>query len=383
MEREILRFSDDFGDHIDQIARLKAENWDLDFEVFRSYVKWNYLERLHTKPPVIYFVRAEEEIVAMRAVYETVWRLKDPSSRFSALCSADILILKEYRNKGIYRELESYVMDDLRKMGVEYLFSFNATPLNVMISLSSGWKSMGEIKIIKKQFETKGSTAIAFALKSAGPYVRKLLGKTGMSLILRRRGRDNSRRIDEIYHRPRTRLSSNIMLHNKPRPADMANLVNNTVPEDKITLLRDESFFHWRYNSPLSKYLFLYWYDNGLKGYLVLQSHLYSVEPGGSHNIFELEATGPSVRIELLDALMSLVDSGSISAWVSMLDRDSYDFLLSRGFKEDNSTKSVKEVPRTMMLRPLDGHDNKIEFRGLSLLEANSWDFKMLYMHDH
>lgn len=383
MKHEILKYSDDFENHIDQIARLKTINWGLDFDVFRSYVKWNYIDRPHSKPPIIYFVRAGEEIVAMRGAYETTWQLKGVSARFNALCSADLLILEGYRNKGIYRELADFVMEDLERMGVQHLFSFNATPLNTMISLSMGWKSIGEIKTVTKQFQTGGSKAMELAKKLAGPYARKLLRKTGIGMILNRSKRDNSQRIDMIYHNPGTKLPPRILLDQKPKPAEMALLVNSTLPENKITLVRDEMYFRWRYNNPLSKYLFLYWYDDGLKGYLVLQSHLYSMESGGTHNIFELEAADSSIKIELIDTLISLMNSGSISTWANMLDRDSYDFLVSRGFKEDNSKKSVRYTPRSILIRPLGKDNNKVEFQGLNLLDAKSWDYKMIYLHDH
>ncbi len=383
MDRVILKYSDDFENHIDQIARLKTINWGLDLDVFRSYVKWNYIDRPHSKPPIIYFVRDGEEVVAMRGAYETTWQLKSASSRFNALCGADLLILEEYRNKGIYKELADFVMDDLEKMGVQYILSFNATPSNAIISLFMGWKSIGEIKIINKQFQSKGSNAIALAKKLAGPYARKLLRKTGINMILKRRKRDNSERIDMIYHNTRTQLPPHILLDNKPKPAEMAILVRSTIPENKITLVRDEAYFRWRYNNPLSKYLFLYWYDDGLKGYLVLQSHLYSVESGGTHNILELEATNSSIKIELLKSLISLMNSGSISIWANILDQDSYEFLVSQGFNDNNSAKSVKDPPRTILIRPIGKHNNKIEFQGLDLLDAKNWDLKMIYMHDH
>ncbi len=383
MDYTISKYSDDFENHIDQIARLKTINWGLDFDVFRSYVKWNYIDRPHSKQPIIYFVRSGDEIVAMSGVYETTWQLKGATARFSALCSADILILQEYRNKGIYKEMANFVMEDLDRMGVQHFFSLNATPLNTMISLSMGWKSIGEIKIIKKQFQSKGSRAMALAKKLAGPYARKLLRKTGINMILKRRKRDNSARIEMIYHNPGTQLPPHILLDNKPRPAEMALLVNSTLPSNKITQVRDEMFFRWRYNNPLSKYLFLYWYGDGLKGYLVLQSHLYSVESGGAHSIFELEATDASIKIELLNTLISLMNSGSISTWANMLDRDSYDFLVSKGFKEDNLPKSAKEPPQTILVRLLGQENNKIEFQGLNLLDSKSWDYKMIYLHDY
>ena len=382
MDLEILKYSDDFENQIDQIASLKTINWGLDFDVFRSYVKWNYIDRPHSKQPIIYFVRAGDKIVAMAGVYESTWRIKDAPAHFSALCSSDLLILDEYRNKGIYKKMTDFVLEDLERTGAQHFFSFNATPLNTLISLSRGWKSVGQIKIMKKQFQTIESTAITLAKKLAGPYARKLLRKTGIGMLLKKRERNNSQRIDMICQDPKTQLPPRITIDDKPRPAEMALLVNNTLPENKITQLRDELFFRWRYNNPLSKYLFLYWYDDCLKGYLTLQSHIYSMESGGAHNIFELEATDSSIKIELLNTLISLIDSGSISTWVNMLDRDSYDFLVSKGFKEDSSAKSIKNPPRTILIRLLGKDNNKLEFHGLNLLDSTGWDYKMIYLHD-
>lgn len=382
MDRKIFKHSDDFESHIDQIARLKTINWGLDFDVFRSYVKWNYIDQPHSKQPIIYFVHAGNEIVAMRGVYESRWRVKGWSECLSALCSADLLILRKYRNKGIYKELASFVMDDLDKIGARYFLGFNATPLNTIISLSAGWKSVGKIRTIKKQFQTKQSRVMGLVKKIADPYAGKLLGNAGMSMIRKWSGRSNSRRIDMIHNKPGAELLPSIFLDVKPRPEEMSALVNGTLPENRITPVRDEAYFRWRYNNPLSKYLFLYSYDGGLKGYLVLQSHVYSMESGGSHNILELEAADSSIKIELLNTLLTLMNSGSISTWGNMLDQDSYDFLVSRGFEED-SAKGVKEPPRTVLIRPLNEHYNKIEFRGLNLLDANNWDFQMTYMHDH
>ncbi|MEW6144885.1 MAG: GNAT family N-acetyltransferase [Thermodesulfobacteriota bacterium] len=376
MKYTISKHSEDFEEQIDQIARLKTLNWGLDFEVFKSYVKWNYIERPHTKPPLIYFARAGDETVAMAGLYETTWQLKSAAASFNALCIADLLIRQEYRGKGIYKQLTNYYKNDLDKMGVEYIFSFNPTPLTTAISLSTGWKSIAENNIMKKQFLKRGFDAIAFARKLAGPYAGKLLRRTGIGTILRRGQKDNSQRMDTIYHSGSTQLPDRISLDDKPRPAEMALLVDSILPDNKITLVRDESYFHWRYNNPLSKYLFLYCYDESMKGYLVLQSFIYSPESIGSHNIFELQATDPSIKIELLNALISIVNSGSISIWASMLDKDIYDYLASQGFKESDYTQTV-------MIWAINKHIHNMEFQGLNLADEKNWDLQMIYMHDH
>jgi hypothetical protein len=286
------------------------------------------------------------------------------------------LILQEYRGKGIFKQLTNYYKEDLDKMGVEYIFSFNPTPLNTTISLSRGWKSIAKINIMKKQYLKRGFDAIAIARKLAGPYAGKLLRRTGIGTILRRGLKDNTQRMDAIYHSGSAQLPARISLDDKPRPAEMALLVNSILPENIITLVRDESYFHWRYNNPLSKYLFLYRYDGSLKGYLVLQSYIYSTESIGSHNIFELEAADSSIKVELLNALISIVNSGSISVWTSMLDRDVYDYLASQGFKESDYTQTV-------MIRAIGEYIHKMEFQGLNLADEKNWDLQMIYMHDH
>jgi hypothetical protein len=123
--------------------------------------------------------------------------------------------------------------------------------------------------------------------------------------------------------------------------------------------------------------------DGDLKGYLVLQSHIYNAESIGSHNIFELEATNSSIKIELLNALISVVKSGSISIWANMLDQDSYDFLISHGFKGVNSTNRGNEYYQRFLIRAIGTHDGKVSFHGLNLLDVDNWDLKMIYFHDH
>jgi len=236
---------------------------------------------------------------------------------------------------------------------------------------------------MKKQFLTNRSKAISAAKRLAGPRVIKLLKKAGLNSILKNGQTDYSQTDENAYKHTKTQLTSSISVENKPRPLEMSRLVADTLPIDKITLVRDESFFHWRYNNPLSKYRFFYWCDHEMKGYLVLQNHIYGVESIGSYNLFELEATTPQIKIELLKAMISIMKDGAISVWKNMLDQDSYEYLVSKGFREESIRESINTPARHMLIRPIGKHNDKIEFQGLNLLDENNWDFKMIYMHDH
>jgi len=381
MNLEITRHSDDFEDQIGRMARLKTANWGLDPDVFRSYVKWNYADRPESVRPIVYFASSGGETIAMRAIYETSWRVKGGAGRHQILCSGDLLILEAHRGRGIYRELTGFVMDDLANSGAGYLLSMNPTPRNAAISLSSGWKGLGEIAPMKKEFRTPGRKALELVRKIAEPHARKLLTESGVGFIRRMRKPKNSRRISSVGGKV-AGLPAYVTVDTSPRPAEMAALVEATLPENKLTPLRDERFFRWRYNNPLSDYLFLYYNDGGLKGYLVLQSHVYSMEYGGSRNILELEGSDSRVKTVLLKALLSLVNSGTISIWGSMLDEAGREYLLSEGFGDD-SAKGTGGSPHTVMLRPFGEGNDEVRFRGLNLLDAKSWDFIMTSMNDH
>jgi hypothetical protein len=120
-----------------------------------------------------------------------------------------------------------------------------------------------------------------------------------------------------------------------------------------------------------------------MKGYLVLQSHIYSVESIGSYNVFELEATDPAVRIDMLNALISIVNDGSISVWANLLDWDSYEFIVSKGFQPIQHARNVKDYTLTMLIHPISIPVDKLYIQGIDLLDKDNWDFKMTYMHDH
>lgn len=165
-------------------------------------------------------------------------------------------------------------------------------------------------------------------------------------------------------------------------PDEMASLVKKLTPNNKIILARDEKFFGWRYKNPLSSYLFVYWLDEELKGYLVAQTPLYNYHSMIDFNIVELEAVRSEIKIELLKTLISILGFRSITIWSNMLDEDCKKFLTSNGFCETSSGKSVVDYTPTVLIRTMNQPEDKTEFSGYNILDMNNWDLKMIYS-DH
>ncbi len=82
----------------------------------------------------------------------------------------------------------------------------------------------------------------------------------------------------------------------------MTNLVEQIWGDGRIQHVRDQCFFAWRFQNPLSMYRFLFWEDTYLQGYLVLQASVYADREQIS--IVDWEATDPEVCADLLETAL-------------------------------------------------------------------------------
>lgn len=374
MNYKIVRYDSIYND---QICELEKENWGSNSNLIKSYFQWKYFENPYSDSPKLYLALLEGKVIAVRGVYETKWQLGESAESFIALCSSDLVIHPKHRNKGLHPELMNFMKNDLYDLGYRYLFNFSANPINLISTLAIGWKSIGRIKIMEKQFQRKEFSAlisIKKLLKIIG--INKVL-RRGINKVLSHGEKGNPYIYDIIYKNTKSKVPSRIKIENHPRPEEMYSLVKKLIPKNKIILTRDVGFFSWRYKSPLSDYLFLYWYDNELKGYLVAQTRLY--RGLNNFNIIELEAVNSVIKKELLRCLVILLEFSPITIWSNMLDDNCNKFLASIGFSETSSTKSLADYTPTVLVQTTGNSDAKIEFQGCDLLDINNWDLKMIY----
>ena len=367
MNIEIVKYNSIYDD---QICILEKENWGPDLKVNKSYLKWKYFENPYSDSPKLYLVISGGKLIALRGMYETRWQLGDSAESFIALCSSDLVIMPEYRNMGIYNELMNFSINNLHKLGYIYMFNFSASPVNFIGSLATGWKSIGRIKRMRKSSYTSPLIKKIVSINA----IRRFIKKSGVIKILRKIT-ENLEISDEGYEYLK-KTPPQIEIDKNPKPDEMASLVKKLNPKNKITLSRDEKYFSWRYKNPISNYLFLYWHDDGLKGYLVAQTPLYNND---TFNVVELEAVNSEIKMELLKTLLSTSSLRLIYIWSKMLDKNLHKFLLSNRFSEDDSNKGAATSPATILVRTTNQSHNRIEFQGCNLLDIDNWDLKMIY----
>lgn len=369
MNYEIVKYDPIYND---QICELEKEIWSPDLDVNKSYLQWKYFENPYSDSPKLYLALLEGNVIAVRGMYETKWQLGTSDESFIALCASDFVIHPDYRNKGLYPKLANFINNDLYDLGYHYLFSFSAGPATLINSLAMGWKSIGRVRVMSKEFYPRHIIKKLMSHNTIKEFIKRTIAAKYLKIPAKA-----FKNYQEFqYHK---KIPPQIRIDKNPMPDEMTSLVMKLIPNNKIVLTRDEKFFSWRYRNPLSNYIFLYWYDGGLKGYLAAQTRLYKYGSMINFNIIELEAMSSGIKVELLKTSISLLGNRSISIWSTMLDENIHNLLVSKGFREQNASSSVADFTPTVLVRTTDESNNKIEFRGIDLLDINNWDLKMIY----
>lgn len=176
-----------------------------------------------------------------------------------------------------------------------------------------------------------------------------------------------------------------VSIEHTPRPDAMAELVERTGDDKRIRHVRDQQYFAWRFQSPLSVYRFLFWEDTRMEGYLVLRTSVYANRVGVS--IVDWEATNALVQADLLHAAIHLANCENLTIWSATLPDDAKTVLQKSGFNFLEETRSIGRAYRagayspTVLMRPVRDEMLKADWllADRRLLELGNWDLRMIY----
>ena len=95
----------------------------------------------------------------------------------------------------------------------------------------------------------------------------------------------------------------------------MADLVAGLSWDGRMRHVRNAEYFAWRFRNPLHEYRFLFWDDDGLRGYLVMQRYLSEYVDNWLVNIVDWEASDDRIRRHLLEAVRRFGRFQRIQTW--------------------------------------------------------------------
>ena len=361
---EIVKYRPEFKS---QVLELQTYLWSPDLDVNTAYLEWKYEQNPYLSAPLIYVALCAGKVVGMRGMYGAKWQIGNSGQTFLCPCAGDLVIFPDHRNQGLFTKIMRTALDDLAGMNYNYVFNLSSSPVTRLSSLTTGWRSVG-------RFPT-------------------LLWRAGHRVIPHRLQRNATRRpvfsspqkqdpfyfLDQNAAKREHKISPRISVEQTPRPEAMAELTERTVNDERIRHVRDQKYFAWRFNNPLSRYRFLYYEGSRLDGYLILQTKFNNTTL--RVNIADWEATNLQTRSELLEAALHLGNFDAISIWTATLPDGVQDLLEENGFKVLSEKKGIEQSRRTILVRPVRDDMLKTDWiiADIRLLELANWDLRRIY----
>ncbi len=337
-----------------------------------AFLDWKYLRNPFLEQPLIYLALSGSRVVGMRAVFGTCWETGIDSQNVVLPVFSDTGLVPEHRDRGLYRELSDYAVEDLRSRGFSHVLSFTPNANNYVVSvMTMGWRPLGS-----QESMTRGAPAPASADGNAP--TPTLLKK--MRAGTREAGINAGRRLKAVLCTnafaalEKKVLCSNspLTVSRKPRPQAMANLEPEAGGDKRLRHVRDNAYFSWRFGNPRFRYRFVFWGDKDPGGYMILQN-----TPGRRQvNIVDWEGRDAQIRTKMLEAVIRLGQFRTMSTWGATLSESRIEALERNGFS--NTGASCGHAER-FMIKPLMPESADARILGCNPLQQKNWSLRMIY----
>jgi GNAT superfamily N-acetyltransferase len=364
----------------DQVVELQKYLWSPSTTLNSEYFEWKYERNPYLDSPLIFLALYEGKVVAMRGMFGARWEVGSPSNTVLGLCTEDLVVAPEHRKRGLMTLIMKYTFHELAKGEYSHIFSLSAAAVTMIASLAMGWRNVGSGKPMRRQ---PGKAPFLFRLQ------RNIRGRHLVRQYSHHRFpiRQWVERQRPFIYLDRKRLhrgwevNPRISVQNEPRPEAMAELVKQIGCDGRIRHVRDSTYFSWRFQNPLSRYRFLFWDEDGLKGYLVLQEYVTPYLSKTRVNIVDWEAVNSHVSSELLRAAVRCCGLFDMEIWSATLDNEKKMFLSDAEFHPVDESKGMAQHQICLLVRPIreDIRDTDWEIAKVSLLDMGNWDMRMIF----
>jgi GNAT superfamily N-acetyltransferase len=354
-----------------QIARLQRHLWGGDEALNAAYFEWKYERNPYLPVPLVSLALAAGEVVGMRGMFGSCWEIGAGPELVVVPCGDDLVIAPDHRHRGLFGRIMDATNAELAAGGHPVTFSLSAGVVAMAGSLARGWRTAASVREVFRA--GPGPTSLAWSL------ARRVRSWPGMRYLARaaaRTRRPSFQQLDAAA--PRTPGHGGIWCTSEPRPQAMADLVRRLGHDGRIRHVRDAPYLAWKLANPLHDYRFLLAGDDRLEGYLVLQT--YRVTGAGRANVVDWEAANPAVRAALLDAAIDWGRFAGLGAWTMSLPREAEALLAERGFRPVARHPLLRQGTAVLVRAATESPGGPgPSLGGRRLLDAASWDMRMLY----
>jgi GNAT superfamily N-acetyltransferase len=384
---EIVKYQPDFKK---DVVELQKYLWSPDPELNTAYFEWKHECNPYLQPPLLYLALSGKKVVGMRSMFGVQWEFGVPAKTVSGIYPDDLVIAPDHRNRGLITKMMRAAFDDLEKEGYQYVYNLSAGAITRLASLAMGWRSAGSMRS-----QHRYSRRAAYFQR-----IRNIVGKTRLirnidgkkrliwryaDELLYRRWRETHLPLHEPGHPQEMRpgkIGSRIAVEQRVRAGEMAKLLSKIEYDGRIRHVRDKDYLSWRFRNPLHRYLFLYWEEKDLEGYLVLQQGVSQFSwSKGRVNIVDWEATSLRVRAELLRGAINFSPFVDLNIWTSTIGVETKNLLRDVGFQPVQKGAGVDQEEPCLLVRSIRADVPEAEWSlgNRRLLDMANWDIRMIY----
>jgi GNAT superfamily N-acetyltransferase len=384
----------------EQIAVLQHYLWGRDVALNLAYLDWKYNQNPYIDEALIYLALWGGEVVGMLGSFGLQWEV-DQSTNLRSLSLADLVVEPAHRNHQLFPALIEFALLDLTKRGHSLVLDLTASPEVALVMLMNGWRSLyvqtahrssaqqaatpqersPRLQAGYRQLRsyTKNSTLFAAGYQQLRQLKQRLSAPPATGQVTHPfQSFDHA----QARHQQSQRHTTPITGQMRPRPAAMAALLGRLPKDQRMRHVRDETYFNWRYQNPLSTYRFLFWENPQLEGYLVLQTSVNAQADTAWVNIVDWEATTPQVQADLLQTALTWGQFKEVEIWSATLAESAKQVLDQAGFHFFNRTGSALRNVRgaRMMLYslPINGNQTEWAENHNHLFDLANWDIRMV-----
>jgi hypothetical protein len=333
-----------------QVVDLLHYLWGDDFDANLHYFRWKYEDNPYAKSPLGIVALKHQRIVGFRGYFATKWKIPRKYREILVLCPGDTCVHPDHRRNNLSVAMGNFAM---KEYASEYKIFFN---LSASGKSTPGYLKMGFIPLKTKTLLSRCN----------------LLGMTKFLLIRKKRSNFNEKKI----------MLGNfdrIIVSDHPRSKEMAEIVfKRRYHKDKITLLQDKVFFHWRFQNKRKKYIFYYYKDNNsINSYIVMRlspnnRRGYICDYASDDNKFLEEIIKFIIRMKHLDVI-SIYRYSLTDNFLRILNRLRFQ---KNSFIRLIEKRLTGEWP--LLIRPVknDFSDSDLHIAGLDIRKIENWEIK-------
>ncbi|MHA1170120.1 MAG: GNAT family N-acetyltransferase [Candidatus Hodarchaeales archaeon] len=319
---------------IEEVAGLQVFHWGPGIEENKQHLKWKYYDNPNSKNPIAYTVKRNGAVVGFMGLIPTRWRVKERTIAFVSY--ADACIHPDHRGMGIYPHLIQSLIDEVQDSGYQGFLNLsnNAITSHVM-------EKMGFISLREKSYYKKVN------------YYRILKNKL-------------------FEGKSRGRSSGNVKFSLTPDIDGMLEFDEVTRNSEKIQLLKDDSFYNWRFQSKKRNYNFFYSYHDGeMTAYMVLL-----VNYRGSARIIDFAYDNPRYIMETMGSIIRGNNYSIITLMDVNIDKEILSILNEYGFSKKQFYDHFlrKESASYISYRPIEYPDGPVEESFFT--DIDNWDIR-------